>query len=129
MPIDQSIEVDRELTPDEVILVMWLLEHGEPRAADVVSQLRGARVVSRCGCGCASIDFSVDGIRPSALAGMDVVSDYWWRTAQGNLCGAFVFLRNGVLAGLDLWSIDGAETPSVLPRPEDLRPQSQFHDD
>ena len=129
MPIEQSIDVDRELTPDEVALVRWLLEHGEPRAAHAISQLGKARVVSRCGCGCASVDFSVDGVRPSGRVGMDVVSDYWWRTPRGNLCGAFVFLRNGVLGGLDLWSIDGAETPSVLPRPGDLRSQSQHYDD
>jgi hypothetical protein len=59
---------------------------------------------------------------------MEVVSDFWWRTPRGNLCGAFVFLREGVLAGIDLWSIDGAETPSQLPRPEQLRPQTQHYD-
>lgn len=129
MPIDQSIDEDRDLTPDEASLVRWLLEHGEPRASDALSQVARARVVSRCACGCASVDFSVDGSRPSGRIGMDVVSDYWWRSARGNLCGAFVFLRDGVLAGLDLWSIDGAETPSELPRPDDLRPYSQHYDD
>ena len=55
---------------------------------------------------------------------MQVVSDYCWFTERGNLCGAYVFLRAGMLAGIDVWSIDGAETPHELPDPEQLRPHT-----
>jgi hypothetical protein len=55
---------------------------------------------------------------------MEVVSQYWWRTANGNLCGVFVFLVGGRLTGLDFWSIDGGETPSGLPRLDELWPYS-----
>ena len=54
---------DRPLTEQERSLVRWLLEHGNPDAAEFLPQLADAWVVSRCGCGCASIDF------PEAMRG------------------------------------------------------------
>jgi hypothetical protein len=122
------IPVDRPLSADEIALLTWLLEHGEPRASGALSQLSRARVIARCNCGCASVDFSVDGVTPMPRSGLEVVSDYWWRTERGNLCGAFAFLIADRLAGLEVWSIDGHETPSELPNPEQLRPYSQHFD-
>jgi hypothetical protein len=59
---------------------------------------------------------------------MEVVSDYWWRTEPGHSCGAFLFLRDGLLAGLDLWSIDGGETPAELPNIAVLRSHATPYD-
>jgi hypothetical protein len=56
---------------------------------------------------------------------MDVVSDYWWRTAEGHVCGAFVFVRDGLLAGLEVWSVDGGLPEAPLPDVESLRPIDQ----
>ncbi len=64
-------------------------------------------------CGCASIDFAIDGQRPKKFA-MRVLSHYQWRDEQGQLFGAIVFEQDDLLAG-DLWSIDGAGTASTLP--------------
>lgn len=93
------IPESRALTESEVTVVRWLLEHGNPEASQFLPQLDQAAVVSRCSCGCASIDFAI-----------------------GNLFGAFVFEQQGLLAGLDLWSIDGLATPSSLPPIEALVP-------
>jgi len=57
---------------------------------------------------------------------MDLIGDYAWRTKAGGLCGAYLFTRRGHLAGLDLWSIDGAETPSTLPEIQALFPLADF---
>lgn len=112
---------DRELRADERRLICWMLEHGSPGATAYLGQLEKARVYSRCGCGCASIDLSNDGRRPSNFR-MKILSDYQWRNDLGHLFGAFVFDHDGLLAGLDLWSQDGKSVPDRVPHPEDLRP-------
>lgn len=117
-----SREVDRTLTDEERLLIEWLLKNGNEEASSLLSQLPEARVVGLCACGCASIDLAVGGRRGSIKNGMHVVSDFCWRSSEGFLFGAFVFTSEGLLGGLDLWSIDGQATPTVLPRPEQLRP-------
>jgi hypothetical protein len=115
-----AIPEDRPLSADERLLLRWMLEHGETHAPAFLSQLADARVVGRCPCGCASIDFSVGGKVPPAEGTMDILSDYIWRDAERHQFGAFVFARGGLLAGLDLYSVDGTLTPTWLPKPEEL---------
>jgi hypothetical protein len=119
--IPANIEVDRLLTTEERSVVHWLLEHGDGENSAFLAQLEQARVSRLCTCGCASIDFSINGKRPKTF-GMRVLSDYQWRSEQGHLCGAFVFEQDGLLAGLDLWSIDGQSTPDAMPPIESLVP-------
>ncbi len=115
-----STGIDRRLTADELGVVRWLLEHGEGDNTGYLKQLQRARVANVCGCGCASIDFSIDG-QPPSTSGMRILSDHRWRDDEGNLYGAFVFEREGLLAGLDLWSIDGRSTPDAMPPLERLQ--------
>lgn len=117
-----AIPEDRPLTPGEASLVRWLLEHGNSDAASFLPQLAHASVASRCGCGCASIDFVVAGATPPAGGGMRILSDYQWQGSDGSLFGVFVFARNGQLAGMEVWSIDGRSAPITLPRLGQLRP-------
>ena len=116
-----SIRVDRDLTEREKEVVRWLLEHGGADAPRFLAQLDQARVYSRCTCGCASIDFAIAGKRPKTF-GVHVLADFQWKGEQGELFGAFVFESDDLLAGLDLWSIDGQAIPSCLPTIEELKP-------
>ena len=116
-----SIDVDRPLASNELAVVQWLLEHGDGDNSLFLEQLKSARVVRLCGCGCASIDFSISGKRPQHFA-MRVLSDHQWRNDQGHLFGAFVFEQDGLLAGLDLWSVDGQAMPDSMPPLESLVP-------
>ena len=120
MPIPE----DRPLTAEEQSLVQWLLEHGNSDAAPFLSQLSDARVVSRCPCGCASIDLSIGGIVPPSQLdqGMQTLSDYVWQTHEGAKCGVFVFSVGGQLAGLEVWSLDGLSSVSSLPSIDQLLP-------
>ncbi len=113
---------DRPLTVEEVALVRWMLQNGYAAAAEFLSQLSQARVVSRCYCGCASLDFSVGGVAPPPGDGIGILADFEYCTSEGYLCGAFVFERAGLLAGLEVWSQDGLSTPSVLPLLSQLQP-------
>jgi hypothetical protein len=112
---------DRDLTAQERDLIRWMLEHGKPEAVPYLGQLGRARVYSKCRCGCASVDLSVDGKRPTDFR-MCILGDFQWKDAQGHLFGAFVFEQDGLLAGLDLWSQDGQATASTLPAAEELTP-------
>ncbi len=120
-----QIHEDRPLSAKETELVRWALEHGLPEADSYLPQIDKLRVISRCGCGCASIEFSFDGILPDYSTGLEVLSDHLWGTGGTDLCGIFVFARNKKLAGLEVWSVDGQVTPTKLPNVEDLRDYSQ----
>jgi hypothetical protein len=73
------------------------------------------------------VDFAVEGVVPPP-GPFGILADFEYRTADGHVCGAFVFERAGVLAGLEVWSQDGQSTPSVLPSPTQLRPIGSTHD-
>src|SRR5438093_4965675 len=117
------IPEERPLSLEERSLMRWLLEHGEPEELRFLPQLAEAQVVARCGCGCASIDLAVGG-RVGTPRSMDILSDYLWRDADNHLFGAFVFAHEQLLAGLDLWSVDGEATAATLPKPEQLTPMA-----
>jgi hypothetical protein len=116
-----SLPVPRQLSAEERELVTWLLQHGEVAARAFLPQLDQATVAAHCQCGCASIDFAIAGQRPKTFS-MRVLSDYQWRDEAGRLFGAMVFEQDNLLAGLDLWSIDGAATPNALPSIASLVP-------
>jgi hypothetical protein len=120
----KAIPEERPLTAEERELVRWLLEHGIPRAeaSTFLPQLDQARVVSRCPCGCASINFAVAGQLPPSGAPLEVLSDYEWDGDTGAKFGVFVFAKTGILAGLEVWSIDGLAVPNHLPKIESIKP-------
>ena len=116
-----SVE-NRPLSPQEVALTIWLLEHGEPEAHRFLDHVPRAWVVARCPCGCASVDFAIDGQRAPVGTGMEILADYEWRGPADELFGVFLFARGDLLSGLEVWSIDGESTPTVLPEPSQLTP-------
>ena len=111
----------RPLTDAERGLIRWLLDNGTSEARQYLSQLAHLSVESRCGCGCASINFT-EPFQPAGAA----LSDHHWRDESGHLHGVFVWAHGGVLAGLEVWSIDGASTATVLPMPSQLRPLGEL---
>jgi hypothetical protein len=119
-----AIPEDRPLTQPEASLVRWLLQHGIARAKDYLPQLERVRVASRCFCGCASIDFAIDGNVTPPGDGINILADYEWKGPLGEMFGVFVFERGGLLAGLEVWSQDGLAEAKSLPSTDVLRPIS-----
>lgn len=113
------VDFPRPLTAPEHDLARWMLEHGNAEAISFLGQLPLARVVSGCDCGCASINFEIDG-RPKPAGGLHILGDYLFGD-ESSLCGAFVFEIDGALAGLEVYGL-AVPAPSVLPAPADLRP-------
>jgi hypothetical protein len=104
---------------DNADLCRHLLEHGELEAKTFLPQLEQAQVTPwRCSCGCASINFSVQG-RPQPSGGIHPIADFLFGTEE-NLSGIFVFEQSGVLAGLEVYGLAG-DAPKSLPSPESLR--------
>jgi hypothetical protein len=112
---------DRPLSDVERGLIQWLLEHGGANAANYVSQLDQTRVAAQCPCGCPTVDLAVGEARPAG-GDKEILSDYQWQGPGDARFGVFVFARAGLLAGLEVWSIDGIETPSRLPDTTELQP-------
>lgn len=112
--------MDRPLTLAEEQLIRWMLEHGTLEARGFLSQLEKAKVTAyRCPCGCATIDLSINGL-PKPSGGLHVLADFIFGT-DDDLSGIFVYEKNGVLAGLEVYGLTG-EAPKVLPSLESLRP-------
>jgi hypothetical protein len=105
-----TVPEDRALSTQETQLLAWLLDHGRPSARGYLGEIETLRVVSRCGCGCASIDF----VHAPSTA-LEILSDHKWQDAEGHQFGASAFAKEGKLAGLEVWSLDGEATPTVLP--------------
>jgi hypothetical protein len=113
--------VDRKLSKQEFDLTVWLLNNSKGASEKYLNQLTLARVESLCGCGCASIDFSIAGKSSDVGAGMEILADYTFNSEKGELNGIFIFAINEQLAGLEVWSIDGQMTPAMLPEINDLK--------
>ncbi len=112
-------EGNRELTEHERRLVRWMLEHGSLEAAAFLPQLELAEVTPwKCGCGCASIDFHIRG-QSVAPPGVHPIADFIFGDGD-TLSGIFVFEKDGILSGLEVYGLMG-ETPKSLPEPESLR--------
>jgi hypothetical protein len=110
---------ERPLTDEEYQLAGWMLEHGEPEARTFLPQLALARVVARCPCGCASIDFEIAG-HSHPVGGLHILGDFIYG-GESDLSGVFIFERSGVLAGIEVYGLV-CDAPKTLPEPGSLRP-------
>lgn len=119
--VNMIIEEDRPLTQEETDLLRWLVENRQSGPDEYLEQIEHLRVESRCVCGCASVDFSFDGVIPNRTTGLDIFSDWYWGTEGIDLSGVFAFSRDGRISGIEVWSVDGSRTPTELPKPTDLR--------
>src|SRR3954465_12524964 len=114
----EPIRVDRPLTEDEYELPRWILEHGTPEASQFLEQLDRDRVVALCPCGCASINFEIEGLG-KAPPDVRILGDSIFG-GESDLSGIFVFESGGVLSGLEVFGYAG-DAPKSLPNPSDRR--------
>jgi hypothetical protein len=115
-----SDRAPRPLTDEERTLARWMLERGTAEAASFLRQLECARVGAwRCPCGCASIDFEIEGRSAPREQGMRILGDYAF--GDGDAMGAFIYACGGALAGIEVVGYAG-DAPATLPSPEELRP-------
>lgn len=119
MTSDQTFP--RNLTTEERNLTRWIIQNGAYGSSQYLQQLDRATVSAQCKCGCASVDFAIEGIEPNRKEGMEIIGDFVYGD-ESNLCGAFVFACGRRLAGLDVYPLAADNASSTLPNPLLLRP-------
>ena len=110
----------RPLSTEERTLLEWLLAHGCPNAGRYAAQLPQVTVVSRCACGCPTIDLAVEG--KQTFGASELVADVEGRSPDGISVGVILHGREGQLAELEVYPIDEIQGPFALPSPSTLVP-------
>jgi len=111
-------ELDRPVTQHEADIIRWLLEHGDPKYLTLASQIDALRVVSKCTCGCPTVDFDLgDGINSHKGEGM--FSDCG-AEVEGEEVGVLLFQVHGRISSLEVYSCAGSDRPFGLPSIESL---------
>ena len=110
---------ERSLSQEEASLLEWLLTHGRSDASQYRPQIPKLRVVSRCGCGCPTIDFAIGTVRKNGLS--QIIADAEGTSPEGVHIGVIVHVREGEISELEVYSTTG-EKNVRLPKPESLVP-------
>jgi hypothetical protein len=109
---------NRPLTTDERILLEWLIANGSPSAMKYAPQIPRVSVVSRCTCGCPTIDLAVDGKHVDG--GSELVADFVGRSPEGIQVGVILHCRGGQISELEVYAMGDVKGVFGLPRPEAL---------
>ncbi|MGA2207276.1 MAG: hypothetical protein ABSG10_11170 [Terracidiphilus sp.] len=102
----EELTSPRPLTPKELELLNWLLEHGLPEAKTFAPQMEGIRATRWCTCGCPSISLHVEEGVPLGMGSNSVISDVIGRTPEGKKIGVLLFQKGGKLSILEVYSLD-----------------------
>jgi hypothetical protein len=116
-----AIQDHRDLTSDERVLLEWLLANGYEGASAFTSQLAQVKVVSRCACGCPTIDLAVGEKRERTAGPSTILADAVGYSPEGVKVDVILHVREGQLSELEVVSHDGT-TAFALPNPEALQP-------
>ena len=78
----------------------------------LLAQVDSARVVGYCGCGCATVLLAVESAAPASSSGSPIPNEATIIGADGDpLGGLLVFLEDGYLATLEVYSYDDPISP------------------
>ena len=113
--------IKRALTQEELQLLNWLLEHGEPEAKKYMPQLAEVSVIGNCDCGCPTIDLAVSGKAATPGSGSTILADFQGTTPEGVYVGVLVHAREGLLSELEVYAFIDAKGFS-FPKSETLEP-------
>ena len=112
---------ERPLSQEEISLLNWLLAHGRSDASQYRAQISKLRVVSKCGCGCPTIDFAIGTTLKDGPS--QIIADAQGNSPEGVRVGVIVHVRQGEVSELEVYSAYG-ESNFTLPKPESLVPFS-----
>lgn len=96
----------RQLTPKERSLLERLLSHGTTESKSYVEQLPLVTVVSRCGCGCPTIDLAVDGRAASHGSPSLILSEASGVSPEGVSFGIILHSREGLISELETYPLE-----------------------
>jgi hypothetical protein len=112
----------RDLTDPERLLLERLLVQGTPGAQAYAEQLAYMTVVSRCSCGCPTIDLAVRGQAASAGSPSEILAEATGMSSEKVRFGIILHARAGLLSELEVYAMDrgGAFTLPEIDRIEFL---------
>ena len=93
--------MNRPLSDEEEAIVRWLIERTDPLLSRLSSTVSKLRVVDRCGCGCPSVDFEVDGQRPPAQP----IANAAGATVDGDEVGVILWGTAEAITGLEVYGV------------------------
>ncbi|MEO3808051.1 hypothetical protein ABGB17_03520 [Sphaerisporangium sp. B11E5] len=105
------------MSVEEQAVVLALLARDFPGVDELRAQVSSAVVSGRCSCGCATVDLRA-GKGPRAFASPVQDGILISGTVQGRNDGVLLFVQDGHLSCLEIYSVE--DEPAPLPRPEDL---------
>jgi hypothetical protein len=109
------IPENRALSFEEQDLLRWLISHSTPEAQNYATQIEGLRVISRCSCGCPTVDFyPLQG--PSKI-----LANFYGVTPEKVEVGVILHARDGKISELEIYSVDLQDQPFGLPQIETLK--------
>ena len=98
------IEEHRDLSAKEVDLIKWIL--AEYNHSELLEQIEKTKVISKCSCGCATIDLQVEGYEQKS-EGL-ILSVEGFSSAEIPV-GVILHVRNGLLSELEVYSKAGTK--------------------
>jgi hypothetical protein len=110
METSYRIPEARELTNKERSLLEELLRHGTPASKVYAEQLPHVTVVSRCSCGCPTIDLAVRGQAASPGSPSQVLSEARGVSPEQVRFGIILHARAGLISELEVYPMDVAGT-------------------
>jgi hypothetical protein len=113
METSYRIPEARELTNKERLLLEEFLRHGTPKSKVYAEQLPYVTVVSRCSCGCPTIDLAVRGQTAPPGSPSQILSDAGGVSPEQVRFGIIVHAREGLISELEVYPIDLAGTFSL----------------
>jgi hypothetical protein len=109
------IPEDRPLTSAERELLTWLISNGTPEARNYIPQMEELRVISRCACGCPTVDFHPP-VGPS-----QILADFYGVTSENVEVGVILHARDGRLSEMEVYSISQQDGLFGLPQINSLK--------
>jgi hypothetical protein len=115
-----GITTDRRIAEREVAVIRAALRVAPVLREDRAPQfeVEGLRVVGRCDCGCASVDF----VPREDTATSTPVAHGVGTTIAGGTVGVIVWGKDVVLTALEIYDLGAGQDDLTLPDPDSVRP-------
>ena len=104
---------NRDISTHEATLVRWLVEHGEPGCDRLLDQIKDLKVVSKCTCGCPTIDFALQD--DGNLSKRERLVSDWLAKMGDELFGVMLFEVGGQIRTLEVYCCSGRVKNFGLP--------------
>lgn len=110
METSYRIPEAREVTNKERLLLVELLRHGTPASKVYAEQLPHVTVVSRCSCGCPTIDLAVRGQAASPGSPSQILTEAGGVSPEQVRFAIILHAREGLISELEVYPIGPAGT-------------------